>query len=106
MSKSQYKTTMTNTYMQQLKELILSHFDQDEVTIVLFGSRARKEHKKYSDVDIGLIPARGIDEKVITLLKEKIENSNIPYKVDIININEVTEDFRKQILKDAVTWSD
>jgi len=45
-------------------------------------------------------------EKKITLLKENVENLNIPYKVEIVDFSGVSESFRKESLKEAVVWKD
>jgi predicted nucleotidyltransferase len=74
--------------------------------IVLFGSRARGDNYISSDVDIGIIPYGKFDEKKITLLKENVENLNIPYKVEIVDFSGVSESFRKESLKKAVVWKD
>ena len=102
----QLNNRMTKHDLSELKELILHHFHDDDIKIFLFGSRARNENIEYSDVDVGLLPSKKLDASKIVLLREKIENSNIPYKVDIVNVNEVSEDFKKEMLKDAVIWND
>lgn len=84
--------------------MVLDFFRDEKVKIFLFGSRAQGKNSITSDVDLGIWPATNNYAKKITLLKEKIENSNIPYKVDIVNLKEVSDDFRKEILKNAKIW--
>jgi predicted nucleotidyltransferase len=95
---------MKNKYIEKLKDLVLGIFRGEDVGIVLFGSRARNENSLRSDVDIGLIPRGKFDRKKITILKEKVEDMNIPYKVDIVNFAEVSADFRVEALKGAIAW--
>lgn len=95
-----------DNYLIQLKELIIGDFKNDAVKIILFGSRARKDNFIASDVDIGVIPYGKLDETKMALLKEKIENLNIPYKVEIVNFQHVSEDFKKLAMRDAITWKD
>ena len=97
---------MSNKYLHKLKTLISEHFNKGEATIILFGSRARRENSKHSDVDVGILTSGKPDDSKITLLKEAIEDSNIPYKVDIISINEASEDFKNEIMKDAIVWNE
>ena len=59
-----------------------------------------------SDVDIGIIPHEKFDKKKFTLLKDNVENLNIPYKVEIVDFSEVSESFRKKSLKEAMVWKD
>jgi hypothetical protein len=47
-----------------------------------------------------------MDSMEIAFWREKIEDANIPYHVELVNLNEVTDDFKKEIMKDAVAWND
>ena len=42
----------------------------------------------------------------LTLLREFIENSNIPFKIDIVNFSSTSEQFKREALKDVVIWKD
>jgi len=95
-----------NQHFLKLRTLVMDFMKDEKVQIVLFGSRARQDHVSFSDVDIGILPCEKLSKTKLTLLKEKIEDSNIPYKVDVVDLSEVSEDFRKEILKDAVVWKD
>jgi len=97
---------MSNKYLNKLKTLISEYYRKEEATIILFGSRARREYSEHSDVDVGILTSGKPDNAKITLLKEAIEDSNIPYKVDIISINEASEDFKNEIMKDAIVWNE
>jgi uncharacterized protein len=89
-----------------LRETITGFLSEEHAKIVLFGSRARGEQNPASDVDIGILHHGEIDRGKLSLLREKIEELNIPYKVEIVDLSETSEDFRKQALKDGVIWKD
>jgi len=95
-----------NEYLEKLKRLALEIFEGENVKIILFGSRARKDNQTTSDVDIGLLPSGKLNRKKEILLKEKVEELNIPYKVEIVDFSQTSEDFKKQALKGAVVWKD
>lgn len=95
-----------NTYLTKLKQLVLSFLKDEKVRIILFGSRARRDNHSTSDVDIGIIPYGKIDKKKIVLLKEKLEDLNIPYKVEIVDFSEVSVDFKREAIKEAVIWKE
>lgn len=95
-----------NKYILKLKKMVIDFFKYDRVKIVLFGSRARGENYISSDVDIGIIPYGEFEGEKITLLKEKIEDLNIPYKVEIVNFMEVSKEFKQEALKDVMIWKD
>lgn len=76
-----------------------------EAKIYLFGSRARKDYSSTSDIDIAIDIKKKIDSVVLSAIKENIEESSIPFTVDVIDLNNVSEDFKNEILKDAVIWN-
>ncbi|MBA3065727.1 nucleotidyltransferase domain-containing protein [bacterium] len=86
---------------------ILSDFAKSEnAKIFIFGSRARGDNYPASDIDVGILfePGAGDERFKISLIREKFENSNIPQKVDVMNLNEVSENFKSEIMRDAVPW--
>lgn len=95
-----------NEFIRKLKESVLGLLKDEDVKIILFGSRAREDGTALSDVDIGVIPKKKVDRKKIALLRESVEELNIPYKVDIVDFSCVGEEFKKEALKEAEIWRD
>jgi len=89
-----------------LKEHVLSFLRNENIEIVVFGSRARGDSVTSSDIDIGIIPKGEFNRNSLTLLREFIENSNIPYKVDIADFSFTSEQFKNEALRDAEIWKD
>ncbi len=75
-----------------------------DARIYLFGSRARGTNAEYSDIDIALDVGSRIPVKVIDEAKAMLAESNIPYKIDIVDIFQVGEVMRNQILKERIIW--
>lgn len=96
----------SNKYILKLKQAALAFFQDEDVKIILFGSRARGDNYRASDVDLGVIPYGEFDKRKITLLRGKIESLNIPYKVEVVDFSEVSAEFKKEALKGAVVWKD
>jgi hypothetical protein len=47
-----------------------------------------------------------IPNNFISFLKEKIEESTIPYSVDVVDLSQTDEKFRQQVLSEGVPWKD
>ncbi len=92
--------------LEKLKEVFLRFLKDEDVKVVLFGSRARGDFVSTSDVDVGIIIGEGVDRKKLILLREYIEELNIPYKVEIVDFSNVSEDFKQMVSKEAVVWKD
>ena len=86
-----------------LKKILKENLPGDS-KIFLFGSRAVSEQSKSSDIDIGVMPGK-LDSKVIVKIKEIIDESFVPFKVDIVDFSKVDEDFKKKALRKIVPWN-
>ena len=94
-----------NKALRILEQIIVSTISEKGITVLLFGSRAKGKAFTTSDIDIGIISRKRNVDKLLALLKEKIENSNIPYKVDVVNLQAVSEKFRRKALeKTKILW--
>ena len=90
--------------IRDLKSLIIEFFKEENVIVILFGSRARGDYSKVSDIDIGILPKNRLDRKKLVLLKEKIDNLNFPYTVDVVDLSKVSEAFRERALREGIVW--
>jgi len=62
-----------------------------------FGSRATKERlKSFSDLDLAVSGSKGTSGNFWEL-EEALDESLLPYKVDLIFLDDVGEDFRRRI---------
>lgn len=79
----------------QLNEFGLSIRDMDTITGILsnypevervniFGSRAKGNYKAGSDIDLAIMN-EGVSEKMVRKLNADLEESTLPYRVDIVN---------------------
>ncbi|PKL38778.1 MAG: hypothetical protein CVV44_07880 [Spirochaetae bacterium HGW-Spirochaetae-1] len=73
--------------------------------IVLFGSRAAERETAYSDYDIAIISELDDRMKKLFTVKEKLEESNIPFKVDVLDYYSTSNLLRKEIDR-GIIWID
>jgi predicted nucleotidyltransferase len=52
--------------------------------VYLFGSRAKGDHQPGSDVDLAIMND-GVDGDVVRKIKGELEESSLPYMVDVVN---------------------
>ena len=97
---------VTDIYLEQLKKIFLSALKEKKIKVLLFGSRARGDAQPGSDIDIGILAQDPDDLNILPVLREQIEESTIPFKVDVINLNEASDHLRTQVLKEGILWKD
>jgi len=68
---------------------------------VVFGSRAEGTARRYSDIDLGLA-GEPLPFDRLARLTEALEESELPYRVDVVNLAETSREFRAVALRTAV----
>lgn len=64
-----------------------------------FGSRATWTAKDYSDLDLAVVGDRALGMDVLGRLKEAFEESDLPFRVDVLDWNTISPSFQKVIEK-------
>lgn len=72
-------------------------------SIWIFGSRARGDFKPYSDIDLLIDPDDDWPNSKILLIKERLEESSFPFKVDLVKISELADTHRASVLQDRLS---
>ena len=86
--------------LEKIKEVF--HKKNVKGVAYLFGSSIRDDYLKTSDIDIAIDSS---DKRIITILRNEFEDLNIPYKIELIDLSEVGEDLKKEILtKGIIVW--
>ncbi len=72
--------------------------------IYLFGSRAIGDFYEGSDVDISIDNGEKVSYEISFKIRSELEESTIPFFVDIIDINNIGDEMKNQILKHRIVW--
>lgn len=93
------KYGLSESELKLLNQLVVLPLKRQKAQIYLFGSRAAGKYKKFSDIDLFYICA--VDHKisgdVIYKIVSDIEESDFPYKLDLVNYDELAMSYRKNI---------
>ena len=80
--------------------ILEKHVPQYEVWA--FGSRAKWTAKEFSDLDLAIITDKPLPLEVSAALEEAFSESNLPFKVDVVDWAATGEGFRNVIEKQSV----
>jgi len=62
-----------------------------------FGSRVNGTARKHSDLDLAIVGDGRMDTHTLNRLREAFEESELPFRVDVLDWNAVSDSFRKVI---------
>ena len=83
-----------------LRALLHHHLPNREIWA--FGSRARRNSKQFSDLDIAVIGETALSLDQTAALREALCESDLPFRVDIVDWARTDAAFRKIIESDKV----
>ncbi|KXG78808.1 hypothetical protein AN618_01460 [Fervidicola ferrireducens] len=70
--------------------------------VLLFGSRARGDFKKTSDVDLAIF-SENITDREFSLIVDEIDEIDTPLSFDVVHFEKLKKDsLKEKILKDGV----
>ncbi len=83
---------------------ILRKYLPAEAKVWVFGSRATWTTKRGSDLDLAIDAGRPLTRAESNNLADAFDESDLPYKVDVVDMQTVSESFRPYIEKSRVEF--
>ncbi len=88
-----------------LERILITPLKSHGVRLWVFGSRARGDFKKFSDLDILYqLPEEGqpLPSGFLSTIAEQLEDSRLPIRVDLVDQKNVADSYYASIMKDKV----
>jgi uncharacterized protein len=70
----------------------------------VFGSRVHGGARRFSDLDLALVWDRPLGPRLIGEIAEALSESDLPYKVDVLDLASIDPAFRAQIAEGLVPF--
>lgn len=74
--------------------------------LYLFGSFADGKERPSSDIDIAIEAAQQIQHSTMVKLRDCLDESNIPYRVDVIDLRNASPQLEREIRRGGILWTD
>jgi predicted nucleotidyltransferase len=92
--------------IEELRRMVLAALGGHDAAVWLFGSCARGEPRQRSDIDIAILPRDGLPSGFFGELEADIEESTIPYDVDLIDLRHADPALVDEVRREGVKWRD
>jgi predicted nucleotidyltransferase len=90
--------------IEELRRLVLAALGEHHAAVWLFGSCARGEALQHSDIDIAILPRDELPSGFFPELAESVEESSIPYDVDIVDLRSAAPTLIAEVRREGVKW--
>ena len=91
--------------LEEVRRIVTERLKGFEATVVLFGSRASGTARVASDIDVAILPRRPLPAGALGRIREALEESHVPYRVDVVDLSTVDSAFRDRVLETGVIWA-
>jgi predicted nucleotidyltransferase len=81
-----------------LKAIVRQHLPDERYQIFIYGSRAEGTNRPFSDVDLGIMGPQPVSNLILSDIEEDLENSDLPYLVDVVDFTQVSDKFKNVAL--------
>ena len=92
-------------YIDIVKQIVLKHVPKNEFAVFLFGSRAASNSNSLSDIDVGIMGTKPLPTLIMADLDSDLEESIVPFKIDLIDFYQVDQVFKKEALSSIQIWN-
>ena len=97
---------MATKALEEVRHIVLDALSEKNAQVYLFGSWARGEATRLSDIDVAIDPHVPLPRGTLARLRERLEESYVPYHVDVVDLMRTAPEFRRRVLAEGVLWSD
>lgn len=89
---------LNNNLIKAIKAIVNLNLPDNSYDVFIFGSRATNSNRQSSDIDLGILGSKPLPAKNYINLVQAFEDSDIPYRTDVVDFATVSDKFRKQAL--------
>lgn len=86
--------------------IALSILRSFNVDVYLFGSAAKGNMTRHSDIDVAVLAKEPLPSGLLAKVRDALEQSNILYNVDLVDLSEAPEEFKVKVLQQGTLWKD
>jgi predicted nucleotidyltransferase len=90
--------------IRELRRIVLEALGGQRAEVWLFGSCARGNVRQHSDIDIAILPRDQIPAGFFAELAADIEDSPIPYDVDLVDLRRANPALVEEVRREGIKW--
>jgi hypothetical protein len=83
-----------------MRRIVLDALGEHDAAVWLFGSCARGDVLRHSDIDIAILPR----DELPSVFFSDLAESSIPYDVDIVDLRRAAPSLIDEVRREGVKW--
>ena len=102
MSRSAPATTLARP-LERVREITLRFWGRETLAFT-FRVLRHRALRRSSDIDVAIDPAHVLPAALLAELRERLEESAVPYDVDIVDLSAASPEIRARVEQEGLLW--
>lgn len=86
---------LNSNTVKTIRQIINKFLPENSYQVFIFGSRVLGNNRKFSDIDLGINGPKPLTAKEYLNIKEAFDQSDLPYRVDLVDFMNVSDKFKQ-----------
>ena len=99
-------TAQRERSLEQVKRIVLDGLRGRPARVYVFGSTVTGVARHSSDIDVAIEPLAPLPRRVLADLREALDESTVPYDVDLVDLSAAPPAFRERVRQEGIPWTD
>ena len=91
--------------LEEVRRIVLRFLEGRQARVYLFGSWARGEACRVSDIDVAILPSKPLPAGLLPEIEEALDNSLSLYLVDLVDLTTTSDNFRDRVMAEGLEWT-
>jgi hypothetical protein len=83
--------------LREVRAVVARVVGELDATVYLFGFFASGTQRQTSDIDIAIESPTPLPRALLASLRDALEESRVPYRVDVVDLSEADVEFRERV---------
>ncbi len=86
--------------------ILRAHIPKEMADLILFGSRARGQAHRWSDIDVAVQPRRPLPPGLLAEARAALEDSRLLLNGDLVDLEKAGPALRAAIAREGIIWNE
>jgi uncharacterized protein len=96
----------SNPFLEILRREVLGYMNRHPAKVYFLGIPSTGWAGGYSDIYVAILPLEPLPNSLLPNLREGLEEGDVIYDVNVVDLSEADEEFRQRVEKDGVLWKE
>ena len=91
--------------IEEVRRIVLEGLEGRHAKVWLFGSWARGDARRYSDIDVAISSPEPLPPELLLEIEETLDQSEVLYPVELVDLATASASLRERVAAEGFPWN-